>query len=406
MSGLPLARDAAALQPDLVQLRRQLHRQPELGLQLPRTQEAVLKALDGLPLEVRTGKAVTSVVGVLRGVAPSAPGMPRRSVLLRGDMDALPITEKHNLDYRSQIAGTMHACGHDLHTSMLVGAARLLSAHRDKLAGDVIFMFQPGEEGFDGAGKMIAEGLLDVTGQRPFAAYALHVASTMPLGSFATRRGPMLSAADTLMVTVHGAGGHGAAPYQAKDPIPVASEMVTALQTLVTRHFNVFDPVICTVGLFQAGTRSNVIPDQAHFEATVRTYSASTRDRFVDYVNRSLRGIGESQGMTVEVVFSEGHYDATVNNAGEAEFLADTVARVHGAERFTWLPDPLTPSDDISKVLARIPGVLAMLGACPPGRDPATAPANHSPLAEFDDAVLGDGAAVLAELALRRLATT
>ncbi|WP_185066181.1 amidohydrolase [Pseudonocardia eucalypti] len=397
---MPLAKDAAALQPDLVRLRRALHRQPEVGLSLPRSQEAVVKALDGLPLEVRTGNAVSSVVGVLRGGAP-APA--RRSVLLRGDMDALPLAEKNGLDYRSQTADTMHACGHDLHTSMLVGAARLLSAHREKLAGDVVFMFQPGEEGFDGAGKMIAEGVLDAAGQRPVAAYALHVGSTMPLGSFVTRRGPMLSASDTLKVTVHGKGGHGAVPYQANDPIPVASEMVTALQAMVTRQFSVFDPVICTVGLFQAGTKSNVIPDQAHFEATVRTYSTAARDRFIEQVTRLLRGIADSRGMTVDAVFSEDHYDVTVNNAGEAEFLADTVAQLHGAERFAWLPDPLTPSEDFSKVLAQVPGAMAMLGACPPGRDPATAPANHSPLAEFDDAVMADGAAVLAELALRRL---
>src|SRR5580700_4215134 len=229
--------DAEAIAGDLRQLRRAIHREPEIGNDLPRTQEKVLAALDGLPLEVTTGTGLSSVTAVLRG------GQPGPAVLLRGDMDALPITERTGLDYASAVTGVMHACGHDLHTAMLAGAARLLSARQAELPGNVIFMFQPGEEGQAGAAHMITEGVLDAAGGRPVAAYALHAASAQfPPGMFATRPGSMMAAADILDVTVRGHGGHASQPHLAQDPIPAACEMVTALQT-VTRRFDVFDPV-------------------------------------------------------------------------------------------------------------------------------------------------------------------
>src|SRR6266566_3626183 len=254
--------DAEAIAPELVGLRRAIHREPEIGLDLPGTQGKVLAALDGLPLEISLGTALSSVTAVLRGEGAAAPGGNARGgdatggpvVLLRGDMDALPVAERTGLDYASQTAGVMHACGHDLHTAMLAGAARLLAARRRELPGTVVFMFQPGEEGHAGARHMISEGVLDAAGQRPVAAYALHVASAeWPAGVCSTRPGPMLAAAEVLAVTVHGHGGHGSEPHHAADPIPAACEMVTALQTLVTRRFDVFDPVVITVGSFHAG---------------------------------------------------------------------------------------------------------------------------------------------------------
>jgi len=277
--------DAAAISAALTELRRAIHREPEIGLDLPRTQAKVLSALAGLPLEVTCGEALTSVTAVLRGSQPGA------TVLLRGDMDALPVTEHTRLPYASQIGGTMHACGHDLHTAMLAGAARLLSQRQAELAGNVIFMFQPGEEGCGGAEKMIAEGVLDAAGKRPVAAYGLHVVSSLlPAGMCTSRPGTMMAAADTLEVTVRGRGGHAAQPHHAADPIPVACELVTALQTMVTRQFDVFDPVVLTVGLFQGGTVSNVIPDEAFFAATVRTFSAAARADVKVAALRLVRG--------------------------------------------------------------------------------------------------------------------
>ena len=392
--------DAAAISADLAALRRAIHREPEIGLELPGTQAKVLSALDGLPLEVTRGQALSSVTAVLRGSRPGA------TVLLRGDMDALPVTEHTRLPYSSQVAGVMHACGHDLHTAMLAGAARLLSSRQAELAGNVIFMFQPGEEGCGGAEKMIAEGVLDAAGTRPVAAFGLHVISSqLPPGVCASRPGPMMAAADTLEVTVRGRGGHAAQPHNAADPIPVACELVTALQTMVTRQFDVFDPVVITVGLFQAGTVNNVIPDEAQFAATVRTFSPGSRARVRDAALRLAQDITAAHGLSVRAEFVHG-YPVTVNDPGETAFAEQTVNEIFGTGRFVAAPNPLTGAEDFSYILAQVPGAFVMMGACPPGSDPATAPFNHSADAVFDDDVLADGASLYAELALRRLAAS
>ena len=396
MDGMTLREEAAALQGDLAALRRELHQIPEIGLHLPLTQEAVLAALAGLPLEISTGVGLSSVTAVLRG------GRPGPVVLLRGDMDALPVTELSGEDFSSRHEGIMHACGHDLHTAGLVGAARLLAAHRDDLAGDVVFMFQPGEEGFDGAGHMIEEGVLDAAGRPAAAAYGLHVlSSVLPRGVFASRPGSLMAASDGLFVRVLGAGGHGARPHGALDPVPAACEMVTALQTMITRRFDVFDPVVVTVGTFYAGTRRNIIPDQATFEATVRTFSPVARLQVRERAAALCEHIAAAHGLRAEVRYEE-EYPLTVNDPAEHDFVAATAREVFGEERFTELAAPLAGSEDFSRVLAKVPGTYVFLGACSTG-DPATAPTNHSPLTAFDDTVLADGAALLAELAARRL---
>jgi amidohydrolase len=389
--------DAAQISGELAGLRRAIHAEPEIGLDLPRTQEKVLAALDGLPLEVATGRALSSVTAVLRGTTPGG------TVLLRGDMDALPVTEATGLPYASGVDGAMHACGHDLHTAMLAGAARLLAARRDELAGNVIFMFQPGEESAGGAERMISEGVLDAAGARPVAAFGLHVASSLlPLGLFTSREGTMMASADTMEVTVQGRGGHGSQPHRAADPVPAACEIVTALQTLVTRRFDVFDPVVITVGSFHAGTASNVIPDRARFSATVRSLQAGTRTAVQEAAYRLVHDIASAHGLSATVDFADS-YPVTVNDAAEVAFAERTVGELFGGERFVRTPFPITGSEDFSYVLDEVPGAFIMLGACPPDADPATAPFNHSAEAVFDDAVLADGATLLAELALRKL---
>ena len=415
--------EAAKIAGEIAGLRHAIHREPEIGLDLPKTQAKVLAALDGLPLEISTGRDLSSVTAVLRGqggprgsggkgfppgsggsrgVAPPGPAQP--VVLLRGDMDALPVTEQTQLPYASQIPGAMHACGHDLHTAMLAGAAKLLSARRAELAGTVIFMFQPGEEGYAGARHMINEGVLEAAGTRQAAAYALHVTSNqLACGRFATRPGPMLAAADQITVTVHGRGGHASMPHRAADPIPVACEMVTALQTLVTRHFDVFDPVVITVGSFHAGTTDNVIPDQARFLATARSYSRKSRAALAELVPRLIGDIARAHGLTAEADYAA-EYPVTVNDAAEAAFAAETIADVFGPGGGEQAEFPLTGAEDFSFVLEQVPGAFVMLGACPPGTDPQTAPTNHSAVAVFDDAALATGTALYAELALRRLA--
>jgi amidohydrolase len=400
---MSLREEADAMRDELCALRRELHQIPEIGLDLPRTQQRVLAALDGLPLEITTGTAVSSVTAVLRGGRATPGGLSGPVVLLRGDMDALPVTEATGVDFASRHPGVMHACGHDLHVAGLVGAARLLAARREQLGGDVVFMFQPGEEGWHGARTMIEEGVLTAAGRPVDKAYGLHViSSTYDRGVFAGRPGPFMSASAGLFVRVVGAGGHGSSPHESLDPIPVACEMVTALQTMVTRRFDIFDPVVVTVGVFHAGTRRNIIPDDASFEATVRSFSGDTGRKAGEYAVRLCEGIAAAHGMRAEVRF-QNEYPATVNDAAEHDFVAATVREVFGEQRYTQAPDPDPGSEDFSYILQKVPGAYVFLGACSTA-DPATAPTNHSPRATFDDAILPDAATLLAELAARRLA--
>lgn len=392
--------DAQALQADMVDLRYKLHRHPEIGLHLPVTQQAVLQALDGLGLEISTGEGLSSVTAVLRGTAGHRP-QNAPAVLLRGDMDALPIQEQTGLDFASEVDGAMHACGHDLHTAMLVGAARLLHAHRDVLPGDVVFMFQPGEEGWDGAGQMIAEGVLDAAGTRVSSAYGMHVfANQVPRGVFTTRPGTLMAASDGLHVRVRGAGGHGSTPHLGKDPITAAATMVTGLQTLITRSFDIFDPVVLTVGSFHAGTRRNIIPDDAVFEATIRSFSAASRDRIREMAPHLCRQIAESFGLQADAEYHD-EYPLTINDAEHAQFAADVVAEVFGQQRYNEMPNPIPGAEDFSRVLAEVPGCYLHVGAHP-GDDPNIA-GNHSPRAQFVDEIMPDGVLLHAQLVIRAL---
>jgi amidohydrolase len=399
---------AADLVGDLADLRHRLHRHPEIGLDLPHTQQAVLEALSGLPLEVRTGTSCSSVTAVLRGRGGSADGAAadgstRPVVLLRGDMDALPVTEEVDVPFRSRLDGVMHACGHDLHTSMLVGAARLLSAEVYRLPGDVVFMFQPGEEGFDGAGHMLAEGVLDAAGRRPDAAFALHVMSNLTArGTVASRPGPLMAASDGLRVVVRGRGGHGSSPHLSRDPVPAACEMVLALQTAMTRSVDAFAPAVLTVGVVRAGTKRNIIPDEAMFEATVRTFDPAVRAVIAETVQRTCRGIAEAHGLTAQVDYTA-EYPVTINDAAETRFALGVAADLFGAASTLTMPNPITGSEDFSRVISQVPGAMLFLGALTEGDDPLAAPSNHSPRAAFDDRVLPDGAALYAALAARRL---
>lgn len=394
-SGLRAA--AAALADELTRLRRDLHAEPETGLALPRTQQKVLAALDGLPLEVTLGTRLSSVTAVLCGEHPGP------TVLLRGDMDALPLHEATGLDYASAFPGRMHACGHDLHTAMLVGAARLLCARRDDLAGNVIFMFQPGEEHDAGARLMISEGVLDAAGERPAAAYVLHTLSAqLPTGHFGTRPGVLTANADELHVTVTGTGGHGSVPSLARDPIVAASAMVTALQVHIARSVSVFDPVVVSVCSFHAGTAVNIIPGQARLEGTIRSLSLEARRKIHDGIRRVLTGVADAHGVRAEIRIRDG-YPAIVNDMRETRLAASTVRDLFGADRLALFPGPSPAAEDFSFVLAEVPGAYLFLGACPDECDPSAAPFNHAPEAIFNDRVLPDGAAFLAAVALRRL---
>ena len=402
LSPAELLEDARSLSGDIADLRHRLHREPELGLQLPRTQEKVLAALDGLAYEITLGTDTTSVTAVLRGGAAQGGDAP--VVLLRGDMDALPVQEATGVPYSSEIDGVMHACGHDLHTAMLAGAATLLAERRSGLPGDVVLMFQPGEEGHDGAGVMIREGILEAAGRTPDAAYGLHVTSSlMPTGMFTSRGGALMSASDALMVTVRGAGGHGSSPHSAKDPVSVAAEIVTQLQVMITRQFDMFDPVVLSVGVLNAGTQRNIIPETARIEATVRTFSRANRNRMTEAAPRLVRHIAAAHGLEADIEYLH-EYPVTITDPDETAHAAAQVAQLLGAERYVTMPQPMSGSEDFSRILEAVPGSFVFLSAVTPGVEPATAPFNHSPYAVFDDDVLADGAALYAQLAISRLA--
>ncbi|WP_328311028.1 M20 metallopeptidase family protein [Actinomycetospora sp. NBC_00405] len=381
--------EARALQPRTLELRRALHRHPEIGLTLPVTQAAVLSALEDLPLEVDTGRECSSVVAVLRGARPGP------AVLVRADMDALPMHEDTGLPFSSEVDGAMHSCGHDLHTAMLASTARLLAGRRDRLAGTVVLMFQPGEESSHGARMMIDEGLLsaDGPGGTPESAMALHVTSRLAAGTLQTRPDSIMASSDDLHVTVTGRGGHASAPHDALDPVPAAAAMVGALQTMVTRRVSAFDPAVLTVAHISAGTTTNVIPETATLEGTVRTLSEETRARVLDEVTRVCTGVADAYGCTCEVEIEAG-YPVTVNDPDVADRVADAGRSVLGSRFVEPMPDPIMGSEDFSYVLGRVPGALAFLGACPVDVDPAEAPPNHSNRVVFDEDAMVAGVAL------------
>lgn len=387
---------AAAIREDLVALRRDLHAHPEVGLDLPVTRARLEAELAGLGLEVTRGTALTSLTAVLRG------GRPGPTVLLRADMDGLLVTERTGLPFASR-HGTMHACGHDLHMAGLVGAARLLAARRDELPGTVVFMFQPGEEGYAGGRLMIEEGVLDAGPSRPVAAYAIHVDSVFPSGRFTTRPGPIMASASGLTIRVSGTGGHAAIPHLAVDPVPVAAEIVLALQTFVARRVPAADPAVVSVTRLASDSAApNVLATRVELGVNVRTLSRETFALVHERIDALVRGIAAAHGATVELDWVDS-YPVTVNDPAETAAALAVLDDLVGAERVERMPAPAMSSEDFAYVLEEVPGTLVFLGARPPGLEAEEAPAMHSETAAFDEEVLALQAATLAELAWRRL---
>lgn len=384
---------------DLKEMRRRLHRAPEVGLRLPNTQRVVRDALADLPVEITAGRGLDSLVAVLRGTAPGAEHGP--TVLLRADMDALPMREKTGVPFASE-GEAMHACGHDLHTSALVGAARALAELRDELVGNVLFMFQPGEEGHGGARLMIEEGLLAVPGAQPSAAYALHVVADMPLGLVRTRPGPLTAAYSTLDIEIRGRGAHGARPYEGADPMPVAAEIVTAIYNYVDRRFSVFDPAIVTVGAIEGGRVPNVVPESVTLRVGLRSFSEEVLARLETEIPALAEGIAVAHGISAATEWQT-IMPPSVNDPEHAALVASVATQLFGADRYLELPNPRTGSEDFSEVLRLIPGAYAYIGAAEPANDGAPLVGNHSPLSRFDDDVLADTVRLLSSLALHHL---
>jgi len=385
--------DARAELPRAVALRRRIHERPELGLDLPETTAAVLESLDGLELEIARSRATSGLVARLRG------GGRGRTVLLRADMDALPMPEDTGLPFASRVAGRMHACGHDAHTAMLVSAAHVLARHRSELAGDVLFLFQPGEEGFAGARVMLGESLFDPA-EVAFA-FALHIDPRVPVGRVASRAGSLLASADSFAVQIAGRGGHASMPHDALDPIPIACEIVSALQSYVTRRIDAFDPAVVSVTKIAAGTTVNVIPETAELLGTIRATSPRARERAHAGVLQIAEGVAAAHGAKASVTLIEG-YPVTINDERAIGVARRTSAALLGESAFIDMPAPIMGAEDFSFVLERIRGAMLFLGVRP--EDPGLRAPCHSNRMVLNEEGMAHGIALHVALAHAALA--
>jgi hippurate hydrolase len=391
-----LLAEAAGWAQTLIGIRRELHQIPEFALDLPNTQARILAAIEGLG-EITLGKDLTSIALVIRG------GKPGPTVLLRADMDALKVEEETGMEYAST-NGFMHACGHDLHMAGAIGAAQILASHKDELNGDVLIWFQPGEEGHHGADVMIEEGMLVLTGSKPVAAYGLHVFTSLPLGAIACKPGPLMAAAGDLHVRFHGSGGHGSMPWLSKDPVTPMVEAITALQNLINKSFDQFDPVILNVGWIRAGddATTNVIADSASFGATIRTFSEVNTKKLHELAPKLIHSIADGFGLSAEVEFGRAT-KVLMNDPASVERVERVAKSLVGEAGYVPMLNPIAGGEDFASIVAEVPGAFVFVGACPPEIDYQTAPTNHSAKATFDDSVLPLCSSLLVSLAMEHL---
>src|ERR687894_2007500 len=369
----------------IVALRRDIHREPELGFDTKKTAEKVLAALDGLPLDIQTGVAENGVVATLQGEGDGP------TVGLRADMDALPIREETGLPFASRFEGKMHACGHDGHTSMLVGAAHALCGMRERLNGTVKFFFQPAEEGGGGGKVMVDEGVADDVD----SVFALHLWPGLPFGKAATKAGPIMAAADAFEMTVRGTGGHGAFPHQTADAIAMAAQIVTALQTLVSREVDPVEPAVLTVGEIGAGSAFNIIPETARLGGTVRTLNEDLRRRMPERIEQLARGV--AKGMRGDAGLDyDFSYPVTNNEADAAKLALGVAGELFGEKRAVELDNPSMGAEDFAFFLEKVPGAFIWLGV-------GDVSGLHTPQFAFDEEILPQGAALFTALALETL---
>ena len=381
---------AKSIQPRLIDLRRRIHEEPELGLDLPETRSKVLADLEDLDLEIQLHEKSSGIIAVLRGPRPGG------RVLLRGDMDALPMPEDTGLPFRSKFPDRMHACGHDAHTSMLAGAARILAERRDAIAGEVVFMFQPGEEGYGGAPVMLAEGMPEID-----AAFAMHISPLIPLGMVGTKPGAIMASNDDFEIDIQGRGGHASMPHDCIDPVPVACEIVQALQTFVTREIPATDPGVLTVTQLQAGTTNNVSADSVSIGGTMRALSERTRAIMLEGLPRIVENIARAHRSTADIRLAPG-YPVVVNDADFEAFARDVAADLLGPDAVLALDAPVMGAEDFSYVLQKAPGAMVFLGVRSPGsKRPAPC---HSSQMMLDEEAMALGTALHACVATRFLA--
>lgn len=389
-----LKSDIDELVPDLVAMRRDLHEHPELAFQEVRTSGIVAQRLRALGLEVRTGVAKTGVVGLLKGGA-SEPGA--KTIAIRADMDALPIFEMNDIDYRSTVDGQMHACGHDGHTSIALAVADILSKRRAELTGNVKFIFQPAEETIGGAEPMVKEGAMEgVDG-----VIGLHLISDYPVGRVGVRAGTVFASADKFVVTVQGKGGHAAMPETTVDPIVIAAHIITTLQTLISRETSPFSPAVITIGRVQAGTAFNIIPETAEMQGTMRSFSQEHRQKLIRRIGEVANGVASAMGGTCEVKFFDGCIPCT-NDATMTALVHKVAVEAVGADKVDDGEEVMTTgSDDMAYFLKAAPGCYFIVGANNPEKG-ANYP-HHHPRFNVDEDALPIGVEVLTRAALEFL---
>jgi amidohydrolase len=391
-------RVSTEINPQVVAWRRDFHKNPELGNNEVRTAKVIADELRKLGYDVTTGVAGTGVVGVLKG------GRPGPVVALRSDMDALPVTEQVDLPFKStakadwngQQVGVMHACGHDNHMAILLGAAATFAKVRDRIPGTIKLIFQPAEEGPGGAEPMVKAGVLE--NPKVDAVFGLHV-FPFPAGSITYRSGPLMASADSFVIKVKGRQTHGAVPWGGVDPIVVGSQIVMALQTIVSRTVNITEaPAVVTVGRFTGGNRSNIVPEEIELEGTVRAFDEGVRKNIHDRIRSIATNLAESAGATATVEFGLG-YPVTRNDPALTERMVPTLRRAAGADNVR--VGPLTgTAEDFSYFQQQVPGLFFFLGVTPRDQDHTKAPQNHSPLFFADESALPVGVKVMTNLAL------
>ena len=372
---------------DMVALRRDLHRHPELGFQETRTAGIVAERLGALGYTVRTGLGKTGVTGFLAG------GKPGKTVLLRADIDALPIHEQANVAWKSESPGVMHACGHDAHTAMLLTTAGILAKEMPERAGNLFLVFQPAEELLIGADAMLKDGAME--GIKPDLGFAVHVMNRLPAGTVAVRSGAVMTSADKLRLTVTGRGGHGANPHNAIDPIVAAAQIITALQTLVSRETPPLKSAILSVTTLKAGTAFNIIPDTVEMTGTFRSFDADLRTTLLASLQRTAQGVASALRCTAELQ-AEFLTPAVINDPAVARVARESASRIVGSDRVVeW--DPLTGSDDLAYFWQQVPGCYAFVGSGKTDGSPVTA--SHNARFDIDESALPIGAEFLAQAA-------
>lgn len=372
---------------EVVATRRDLHAHPELAFEEVRTSALVETRLRALGYEVRTGIARTGVLGIVRT------GRPGRTILLRADMDALPIQETNDLPFRSTVAGKMHACGHDAHVAILLGAARVLMARRDELAGTIVLCFQPAEEGKGGGREMVNEGALD--DPRVDAAYALHVSSNYPTGVVAWRAGPFFASSDSIEITIHGCGGHGASPHESIDPIFTAATFITSVQQIVSRNVSPLEPSVVTIGAIHGGTTHNVIPDAVQLMGTVRAFNPDVRKLMPERIERVLKAACEGSGARYDFCYIW-RYPVTVNDRLETRVVEEVARRLLG-DGHVMEGERTMGAEDFSFFLERLPGSYFLVGAA--GGVESSKP-HHSACFTIDEQALETGVRMMVGLGL------